>query len=101
MLTCLQPTNFSQWQLRHVGLWTRLRFLIGLSPSWGVRSRNTEATGLSVVTFTDESAYSFSGGISRTGHMGRLSTQYVRSSRLQRVYKHQLSLTDPRDEIVL
>jgi len=56
---------------------------------------------LTVVSFTGESACSFSGGISRTGHMGCLSTQYARSSRLQRVYRYQLSLTDPRDGIVL
>ena len=57
-LFCLQPKNFSQWQLRHIGLWTRLRFL--LSPSWAVRSRNTRATGLTVVTFSSESVCSFS-----------------------------------------
>jgi len=42
MLNCLQPINFSQWQLRHMVLWTRLLFLLSLS--WAVRSRNTRAT---------------------------------------------------------
>jgi len=49
MLNYLQPTNFSQWQLRHTGLWARLRLLLSLT--WGVRSRNTRATRLTVITF--------------------------------------------------
>jgi len=58
LLNCLQPTNFSQWQLRYMGLRTRLRFLLSLS--WRVRSRNTRTTRLTVVTFSSESACSFS-----------------------------------------
>ena len=58
ILNCLQHTNFSQWQLRHTGPWTRLRFVLSLS--WGVRSRSTRATRLTVVTFSSESACSFS-----------------------------------------
>jgi len=54
MLNCLQPTNFSQWQLTHLGLWMRLRFLLFLS--WAVKFRNTRATRLTVVTFSSESA---------------------------------------------
>ena len=52
MLNCMQPTNFNQWQLtelRHMGLWTRLLFLLSLS--WRVRSRNTRATRLTVIRY--------------------------------------------------
>ena len=58
ILNCLQHTNFSQWQLRHMDLRTRLRYLLSLS--WCVRSRNTRTTRLTVVTFSSESACSFS-----------------------------------------